>query len=346
MKPWSYFEHWLGLVSRSFALCIPQLDPPFRDRVALAYLLFRVLDTIEDTRFTELGTQQRQFERLRAFLHAMPAPRDVDAFVAAFPAHLTVAERSLLGETHALLAESHALPAPDRAAVFRALDRMAKGMEVYARRPAPLQLLDVEDVSRYCCFVAGVVGEMLTELWTLDRNTAAPRTSLAYHFGLFLQKVNILKDQEEDEAAGRFFVPDRSEVLASLRRDAEGALAYLQAIPRADRYRIFCAWSLMLGAVTVAQLDEPKRSRRAEVTQLLARTAAIVDDDAALVQQLAELMPPLPDGAPRPPIAKPESFEWFRATLAAPLTDAGLRELGVGGACATARAILAARETG
>lgn len=329
MRPWSYFEHWLGLVSRSFALCIPQLDPPFRDRVALAYLLFRVLDTIEDTRFTEPATQQRQFERLRAFLHAMPARREVDAFVAAFPAHLIVAERSLLGETHALLAESHALPAPDRAAVFRALERMAKGMEAYTRRSVPLQLLDLEDVARYCCFVAGVVGEMLTQLWMLDRNAAAPRTSLAYHFGLFLQKVNILKDQAEDETAGRFFVPDRSALLASLRRDSQGALAYLQALPRGDGYRIFCAWCLMLGAVTVAQLDDPKRSRRAEVAQLLARTAAIADDDAALAQQLAELMPPLPDGVESSPLVKPESFEWFRDTLAASLTDTELRELGV-----------------
>jgi len=345
MKPWSFYEHWLELVSRSFALCIPQLDPPFRDRVALAYLLFRVLDTIEDAPFAERATQQRQFERLRAFLRTMPTPHDVDVFVAAFPPEISVAERSLLGETRVLLAEAHAAPAPARTAVFGAMNRMAMGMEAYTQRPAPLQLLDIEDVARYCCFVAGVVGEMLTQLWKIDRTAAAPRTSLAYHFGLFLQKVNILKDQREDEAAGRFFVPDRSELIASLRTDAQRALAYLQAIPRGDRYRIFCAWCLMLGAVTVAQLDEPKRSRRDEVSLLLGNTAAIADDDAALARQLAELMPPLPDGPERAAIAKPESFEWFRHTLAAPLTDAELRELGVGGARTTGRAMFAARPT-
>src|SRR5690606_28183611 len=148
--------------------------------------------------------------------------------------------------------------------MFGALDRMALGMAAYTRRTRPMQLLDVEDVSRYCCFVAGVVGEMLTRLWTLDRAVHPPRTSDAYHFGLFLQKVNILKDQEEDEAVGRFLVPDRAALLASLGRDARGALAYLRAIPRGDSYRIFCAWSLMLGAMTIAQLDGPKRSHRAE----------------------------------------------------------------------------------
>jgi phytoene/squalene synthetase len=345
MKPWSYYQHWLDLVSRSFALCIPQLAPPYRDEVALAYLLFRVLDTIEDAPFSEPAIQQRQFERLRAFLRTMPTTREVDAFVEAFPVNLTVGERSLLGETHALLAEGHALPGPARTAMYGAMDRMAQGMAAYTRRPAPMRLLDVEDVARYCCFVAGVVGEMLTQLWTYDRKEPPPPTSLAYHFGLFLQKVNILKDQQEDEAAGRFLVPDRPELIASLRRDAQGALAYLQALPRGDRYRIFCAWSLMLGAVTIAQLDEPRRSRRDEVSQLLGQTAAIADDNAALAKQLAELMPALPEVADRAPLAKPESFEWFRHTLAAPLTETELRELGVGGTRLPARPIVAARPT-
>jgi phytoene/squalene synthetase len=153
---------------------------------------------------------------------------------------------------------------------------------------------------------------------------------LAYHFGLFLQKVNILKDQHEDEAAGRFLVPDRRELLASLRQDAQGALEYLQALPRSERgYRTFCAWSLMMGAVTVANLDQPRRSRRDETTELLARTAAIAQDNAALGRLFAELLPELPAATPGSPQTKPESVEWFRAVLAAPLSDAELRRLGI-----------------
>ena len=78
-----------------------------------------------------------------------------------------------------------------------------------------------------------------------------------------------------DEEAGRFLVPDRRELLASLRADAEGALAYLRALPREARgYRIFCAWSLMMGAMTISVLDQPKQSRRAD-------TAALDPDDGA-----------------------------------------------------------------
>lgn len=330
-RPWSYYQHWLDEVSRSFALCIPQLEAPLRDQVALAYLLFRVLDTIEDAPFLEQATQQHQFERMRAFLRTPPPRHDIDAFIAAFPQQITAAERALLDETHVLLEEARALPPLARATMFGALDRMALGMAAYTRRTRPLQLLDVEDVSRYCCFVAGVVGEMLTRLWTLDRAAHPPRTSDAYHFGLFLQKVNILKDQQEDEAAGRFLVPDRTDLLASLGRDARGALDYLRAIPCGDSYRIFCAWSLMLGAMTIAQLDGPKRSHRAEVGEMLARTSAIIDDDAALGQQFAQLMPSFDALADRAPCSKPESFEWFRTTLGAPLSDAELRQLGIVG---------------
>ena len=131
-----------------------------------------------------------------------------------------------------LFEDAYALPPAVRKAMFYAIDRMALGMAAYARRPTPLRLVDLEDVTRYCCFVAGLVGEMLTELWAFDSSAPAPRFALAYHFGVFLQKVNILKDQEEDEMAGRFLVPDYTSLCASLRADACGALAYLQALPK------------------------------------------------------------------------------------------------------------------
>jgi phytoene/squalene synthetase len=330
MRAPELYQRLLDQVSRSFALCIPQLEPPFRDQVALAYVLLRVLDTVEDAPFDDRALQQRQFARLRGFLRAMPTRSEVDEFVADFPVDISERERSLLDHTFALLEDGHELAAPIGLTIFRTTDRMAEGMAAYTRRAARLRLVDVEDVSRYCCFVAGVVGEMLTELWALGGKERPPRMALAYHFGLFLQKVNILKDQREDEAAGRFLVPDRDELLASLRRDARGALEYIQALPRNDRgYRTFCAWCLMMGATTVAQLDQPKQSHRSETAELLARTAAIAYDNEALARQFAELMPALPVIALREPLAKPESLEWFRDALAAPIDDGELAWLGV-----------------
>jgi phytoene/squalene synthetase len=340
VRSFAFYQQRLDAVSRSFALCIPQLEPPFRDHVALAYLLMRVTDTVEDAPFTDKLEQARQFERLRGFLRARPSSAEVDAFAAGFPGDLVAGERALLGDAFALFEDAHALPAPTRAPMFGAVDRMAAGMAAYALRSPALRLVDLEDVTRYCCFVAGLVGEMLGELWAAVRGQPAPPPALAYHFGVFLQKVNILKDQREDEAAGRFLVPDRRELLASLRVHAQGALRYLQALPRSERgYRIFCAWSMMMGAATIAHLDpvdpvdrtgEAGQSRRADTMQMLARTAEIVHDNDALGRQFAELMPRLPALAPRAPLIKPESVESFRDMLAAPLTDAELRGLGIG----------------
>ena len=338
MRPYSFYQQRLDAVSRSFALCIPQLEAPFRDQVALSYLLLRVLDTVEDAPFEDKRVQEEQFERLRSFLRTFPSRAEVDVFAAAFPTQLSDAERALIGDTFALLEDAHELPVSARSIILSAIDRMAEGMAAYARRPSPLRLVDLEDVNRYCCFVAGLVGEMLTQLWALGRTTTPPSIALAYQFGVFLQKLNILKDQQEDEAAGRFLVPDRRELLASLRDDARGALEYLQALPDTERgYRIFCSWSLMMGAMTIAQLDESKRSRRNETAQLLERTANIVHDNDALGRLFGELMPRLPELAARPPLAKPESPEWFRDSLAAPLTDAELRALGIGVDVQTAR---------
>ena len=326
MRPPEFYQAQLDAVSRSFALCIPQLAPPFRERVALSYLLLRVLDTVEDAPFAERQQQARQFETFRRFLREPPRPAQLDAFRAAFPSGITAAERALLADAHALFEDTFELPEPARAAIVDAIDRMARGMALYAARGAPLRLVDLEDVTRYCCIVAGLVGELLTRLWALA-GAPPPRLLHAYRFGLFLQKVNILKDQAEDEAAGRFLVPDRDQLLASLRGDAEGALDYLTSLPPGERgYRTFCAWSLMLGAASLAEHGQPHRSRRTETLTLLGRTAERVHDDAALRAQFAELLPELPRVRARPPVAKGE-FHIFLQLMHA-LDARELAELG------------------
>jgi len=307
MKSIEFYQAHLDAVSRSFALCIPQLAPPFREQVALSYLLFRVLDTVEDASFPDKETQARQFETFRRFLREDPPRGEIDRFREAFPDSLSDGERALLADTEVLVGDAHQLPAPARAILLSGLDRMAQGMALYAMRPSPLRLVDLEDVNRYCCFVAGIVGELLTRLWALGGGEP-PSLLDAYRFGLFLQKINILKDQPDDEAAGRFFVPDRQELLASLRADAGGALSYLFSLPRTERgYRTFCAWSLILGAASLAAMNAPRESRRAQTLALFGRIAERIEDDGALRQLFADLMPPLPEVRPRASSKKPES---------------------------------------
>jgi phytoene/squalene synthetase len=328
MRPVEYYQAHLDAVSRSFAVCIPQLSPPFRDQVALSYLLFRLLDTVEDAPFADRQIQARQFDAFRRFLREKPSREQVVKFRDAFPSSMSEGERTLVADAGTLLDDAHELPAPAREAIFDGLDRMAQGMALYAMRPPPLRLLDLEDVDRYCCVVAGIVGELLTRLWALGGGDPPPLLQ-AYRFGLFLQKVNILKDQAEDEAAGRFLVPDRRELLASLRSDAEGALSYLVSLPRTERgYRTFCAWSLMLGAASLAAMDAPRESRRAQTLAVFGRTAEMIEDDAALREQFAELLPPLPEAKGGATLAKPESEARVLRRVFGPLGPQELSALG------------------
>ena len=182
MRPPDFYQRHLDAVSRTFALCIPRLDAPFRERVALSYLLLRVLDTVEDAPFSDRLLQQRQFNSFRQFLQERPTRAQVDAFRSNFPAGLSEGERALLADTEVFLEDAHELPAAARQVVFGGIGRMAQGMAAYARRPVPLRLLDLEDVCRYCSIVAGLVGEQFAlpeaveALRAVRRRTEEPET--------------------------------------------------------------------------------------------------------------------------------------------------------------------------
>src|SRR5947207_4851639 len=118
MRPPEFYQRHLDAVSRSFALCIPQLDQPLRDQVALSYLLLRVLDTVEDAPFADRALQQRQFTAFRQFLVKLPTHAQVDAFRAAFPAGLSDGERNLLLDAEAFFEDAHELPTGPARAVF------------------------------------------------------------------------------------------------------------------------------------------------------------------------------------------------------------------------------------
>src|SRR6202165_5770424 len=158
MRSHEFYQSHLEAVSRSFALCIPQLEAPFGPQVALSYLLLRVLDTVEDAAFPDKSLQQRQFNAFRQLLANRPGVAQIDAFRSSFPAGITEGERNLLADTEAFVEDYHQLPAAARGIVFSAIDRMAQGMAGYARRSQPLRLADLEDVSRFCLIGGGLGG--------------------------------------------------------------------------------------------------------------------------------------------------------------------------------------------
>lgn len=266
----------LSGVSRTFALNIRLLGPEMRDAVAVAYLLCRAADTIEDA---WPGRPDEVRDRFARFEAAIDGDRDAARSLAREAAALGGSrdDHRLLAELPRLLSAWHALPGPQRPPIREALAVMSAGMSRYAARSAErgegVPYLDTEaELHDYCWVVAGCVGVMLTRLFEplaspMPSAAAGERQRLAPVVGEALQLTNVLLDWPRDVRRGRCYLPaewldehgvtpaalvggDRHAVRAlsaRLEALARAALArvpdYLALVPpRHVRYRVFCLW--------------------------------------------------------------------------------------------------------
>ena len=238
-------EELLEKTSRTFALSIPVLPEPTRRQVMLAYLLFRIADTFEDAAH---WPPARRIEALREFQGLLSGYSREEA--ARLAARWTAAGPSpdpgygeLIADVPLVLETFFALDREAVSSVRAHVLRSAEGMAGFVERSREgvLALNDVADLRAYCYAVAGIVGEMLTDLFLLGREalagTAPSLRERAPAFGEALQLVNILKDTATDVAEGRSFLPravSRSEIFALARRDLGTAREYTLALQRAE----------------------------------------------------------------------------------------------------------------
>jgi farnesyl-diphosphate farnesyltransferase len=231
-------DRLLERTSRTFALAIPLLPEPTRQQVGIAYLLFRVADTFEDA---ELWPRDRKLEALDRFARLLqsPAPeearRAAEIWLAAPPCS-DAGYLELLRRTPQVLGAFWRLSPGPRQLIGEHTRRTAEGMARFVRRAAEggeIELADLEDLRGYCYVVAGIVGEMLTELFLSGRQALAPvrrfLRARSARFGEALQLVNIIKDSLADAAHGRRFLPaagDLSQIVELARRDLRAAARY------------------------------------------------------------------------------------------------------------------------
>jgi farnesyl-diphosphate farnesyltransferase len=214
----------LQKTSRTFALAIPLLPEPTRNQVGIAYLLFRIADTFEDA---VMWRRDRRLEALARFVELLDEdPMAAEALAADClrePPVEHAGYRELLARMPLVLRDFGALPLPARVAIRRHVARSIDGMKKFIRRADEqnrLALTTVEELRDYCYSVAGIVGEMLTELYLLDRTELAACAeelrNRAADFGEGLQLVNILKDAPRDAEEGRVYLPAGVELHAVL----------------------------------------------------------------------------------------------------------------------------------
>lgn len=337
-----FYQSHLDKVSRSFAFCIRQLPDPLRGWVALSYLLCRILDTIEDSQWPDHERQFAAFQKFDAAIADVKACEGLVDWEQSFPDSVKPSERALLADAEVILQDLHELSSPIRDTIGELVRSMSLGMQHFVKlSPAGhLRLHSLAEVNQYCFFVAGLVGELLSKL--IEK--VEPRFVLtqihllrAHHFGLFLQKVNLLKDQHGDEVEGRNFIPSREQVEDSAAVNATNALDFLLALPREQiEFRRFCAWSLFLGLeALVAARDGLKQHRvlkisRDKMSEILGAVENALGNDGEIRSLFNSALSKL--GWPRPfhgPPVRGAVPEWLRRYYRGRLDTAGLQELGI-----------------
>jgi farnesyl-diphosphate farnesyltransferase len=260
-------EQLLVATSRTFALAIPLLPEPTRREVTISYLLFRIADTFEDAASWPRARRIEALERFGRLLERHD-PEETAAVARAWMDEVPCeqpAYTELLSDIPEVLDAFFAL-APDAIDLIRDhTRRTARGMAGFVARTTDqgeLRLCDIPDLQEYCYVVAGIVGELLTELFLLGRPVLAPvapvlrRQSRA--FGEGLQLVNILKDSASDAREGRRYLPegvDRGEVLRLARRDLQAAAGYVLTLQRAGAERGLVAFNALPVHLAEATLD-------------------------------------------------------------------------------------------
>ena len=272
-------------VSRTFALTIPQLPGSLGRVVGNAYLLCRIIDTIEDEVTLPVAEKRRFYDRfLRSLAGEEAAQPWVDELIPTLSPTASADEHTLVRAIPRVIAIMRRFNPAQRAALTECVRIMADGMAEFQQRKSLDGLKDLAEHARYCYYVAGVVGEMLTRLFCdYSPEIARNRDGLmarSVSFGQGLQMTNILKDVWEDRIRGACWLPrdvflaqgcDLSRLdpqhpqpgfakamdllIGEARNCLEEALEYTLLIPREETgIRNFCLWAIGMAVLSLRKL--------------------------------------------------------------------------------------------
>ena len=271
----AYQKAILSSVSRTFALTIPLLPATIEKVVGNTYLLCRIVDTIEDAAELNPQTKQKlsQFF-LDAVLGKMPVEFFVEPSLKALNDYGNQDELDLIAHTPTVLRILHTCSQDDRAAVGRCVSIMSEGMSYFHGKQTQAGLQNLQEFEKYCYVVAGVVGELLTTIFSNHSAEFAKRIKgheeLAIAFGQALQMTNILKDSPEDRARGVSWKPagmNQEQLLKIAYEKLQDSLNYILLIPKGDLgIRRFCFLAFGLAVMTLSKIAKQKEfSDKAEV---------------------------------------------------------------------------------
>jgi len=326
-----YYDAVQG-VSRTFALTIDELEEPMAREICLGYLLCRIADTVEDA--TDIPPDE-QSRILETYSRALDSEDETsiavfhDAVQQWIPEDAN-ADWSIVDRAPEVVAEFEGLPEASRAVMVPSIREMVDGMATFVDRYADdggLRLQSFEELESYCWYVAGTVGEFVTEL-LVDDVPESDRPAFrdnARSFALLLQLVNVAKDVATDyrteanvyvplqllaneglepadiadTTEGEAFAPIISQVVDRADQYLDGAQSWLETMPEV-RGHTRPAWAIpfLLAVGTIRELesnpaavieDGGVKVSREEVLAIRARFTDGTDPDiAALRKQIRQ----------------------------------------------------------
>ena len=285
--------------SRTFAPAIAELDGETRRAMTLGYLLLRISDTFEDAavwdREQRVAALFRYADMVTALIDGPTAAGDgaVAAQVRSWLADPPTAHEGyleLLQATEEVLDIYARLNPAARFAVGVHVRRTTLGMAYFVKRAdssGEFRLNGITELRDYCYVVAGIVGEMMTEVLLLGASLepiaeALRRRGPAYGEGL--QLVNVLKDSATDADEGRTFVSsarDREKAFAVARQGLVLGGEYvnlLQSFGAPPNYQRATALPVRLALAALDRVEAQgpgSKVTRAEVAEVI---ASIRDD--------------------------------------------------------------------
>ncbi len=294
MTDHEYCKMSLKKVSRTFAINIMVLRGDLYKSTLCAYLFCRIADTIEDAVFSESAQQIELLAQFRdLFVHEQYGPEPVSGWVQAFAqaekTEVSAADLDLTLNLQRVINNYQTLPQRFQEATRDCIVEMTNGMiDVLGRKTRERRKVyfskTLEELNKYCYYVAGTVGILLTRLFAAYTSAISATILQAMHrqavsFGLGLQLTNIIKDSWGDYKRGWCYIPEElirengmepehlfepgqqqkaQRMFNALIRKAAGhlddALAYTLLIPRrAVRIRLFCLLPLFFAIATLIE---------------------------------------------------------------------------------------------
>jgi farnesyl-diphosphate farnesyltransferase len=259
-------DNLFKITARRFSPASSFMDGNAKNALMIQFCLDRALDEIEDStlekkekvilmdEFVSSVKKERLYRTLKVLDEVKP--------------HLTDPRKAVLFDNFEVVFEQYNWLNDNLKEIsIENLDVMKKGMVYFLHVP----IKDFRFLNRYCYYVAGTVGEYLTDMIKITEGIELDKEK-AIEFGKYLQKANIIKDFKEDGENGRIYWPREvylkaanglnGERIAALnlmidnaKTHEEVTFEYIKEIPFNSGYRKFTTFAALMAKKTLDDME-------------------------------------------------------------------------------------------